>query len=122
MGAEDFTTMKEDYQAVRDYAGFRKKILRFPATPVIWALRLLEGLHLSPIYKWVHETASKDSFVSIEKAKITLGFKPRYSNKEALIGNYQWYLDNRDSFANTSGVSHRVPWKQGILRFAKLFF
>ncbi|MDR1838827.1 MAG: NAD-dependent epimerase/dehydratase family protein [Treponema sp.] len=122
IGAEEFTTMKEDYQAVLDYAGFGKKIRGFPAAPLIWTLRLLEVLHLSPLYKWVYETASKDSFVSIEKAKNVLGFKPRYSNKDALIRNYQWYLDNCDSFAHTSGVSHRVPWKQGILGFVKLFF
>jgi len=122
IGAEEFTTMKEDYQAVLDFAGFGKKIHGFPAAPLIWTLRLLEALHLSPLYKWVYETASKDSFVSIEKAKNVLGFKPRYSNKDALIRNYQWYLDNMDSFANTSGVSHRVPWKQGILGFVKLFF
>jgi len=122
IGAEEFTTMKEDYQAVLDYAGFGKKIHGFPAAPLIWTLRLLEALHLSPLYKWVYETASKDSFVSIEKAKNVLGFKPRYSNKDALIRNYQWYLDNRDFFANKSGVSHRVPWKQGILGFVKLFF
>jgi nucleoside-diphosphate-sugar epimerase len=122
IGAEEFTTMKEDYQAVLDYAGFGKKISGFPATPVIWALRILEALRLSPLYKWVYETAAKDSFVSIEKAKNVLGFKPRYSNKDALIRNYQWYLDNKDSFAGASGVSHRVPWKQGILGLAKLFF
>ena len=122
IGAEEFTTMKEDYQAVLDYAGFGKKIHGFPAAPLIWTLRLLEALRLSPLYKWVYETASKDSFVSIEKAKNVLGFKPRYSNKDALIRNYQWYLDNRNSFANKSGVSHRVPWKQGILGFVKMFF
>jgi len=122
IGAEEFTTMKEDYQAVLDYAGFGKKVRGFPATPVICALRFLEVLHLSPLYKWVYETAAKDSFVSIDKAKSILGFKPRYSNKDALIRNYKWYLDNRDSFVHTSGVSHRVPWKQGILGFAKLFF
>ena len=122
IGAEEFSTMKEDYQAVLDYAGFGKKIHGFPATPVIWALRLLEVMHLSPLYKWVYETASKDSFVSIEKAKAVLGFNPRYSNKDALIRNYQWYLDNKNSFAGTSGVSHRVPWKQGILGAVKWFF
>jgi nucleoside-diphosphate-sugar epimerase len=122
IGAEEFTTMKEDYQAVLDYAGFGKKVRGFPATPVIWTLRFLEALHLSPLYKWVYETAAKDSFVSIEKAKSTLSFKPQYSNKDALIRNYQWYMNNRDSFTHVSGVSHRVPWKQGILRFAKLFF
>jgi dTDP-D-glucose 4,6-dehydratase len=85
-------------------------------------LRVLEALHLSPLYKWVYETAAKDSFVSIEKAKGHLGFAPKYSNKDALIRNYQWYLANKDSFAHASGVSHRVPWKQGILGFVKLFF
>ena len=122
IGAEVFATMKEDYQAVLDRAGFGKKIRGFPAAPLIWTLRLLEALHLSPLYKWVYETAAKDSFVSIEKAKRILGFKPRYSNKDALIRNYEWYLDNRDSFIHVSGISHRVPWKQGILGFFKLFF
>jgi hypothetical protein len=28
----------------------------------------------------------------------------------------------RASFVHASGVSHRVPWKQGMLAFAKLFF
>ena len=122
IGAEKFTTMREDYQAVLDDAGFGKKIRGFPATPVIWTLRVLEALKLSPLYKWVYETASKDSFVSIEKAKKVLGYAPKYSNKDALVRNYRWYLENQANFANASGVSHRVPWKQGILRFAKVFF
>ncbi|MCG8568497.1 MAG: NAD-dependent epimerase/dehydratase family protein, partial [Spirochaetes bacterium] len=65
IGAKDYTTMKEDYQAVLDDAGFGKKIIGFPAWPVILGLRILEFLKLSPLYKWVYETASKDSFVSI---------------------------------------------------------
>ena len=122
IGAEVFTTMKEDYQAVLDCAGFGKKIRAFPAAPLIGTLRVLEALHLSPLYKWVYETAAKDSFVSIEKAQRVLGFSPQYSNKDALVRNYRWYLDNKASFAHASGVSHRVPWKQGILGLAKLFF
>lgn len=122
IGAREFATMKEDYQAVLDEAGFGKKIKTFPATPMIWTLRFLEFLRISPLYKWVYETASKDSFVSIEKAEKKLGYNPRYSNKEALIRNYHWYLDNLDNFSGQSGVSHRVPWKQGILRLAKIFF
>lgn len=122
IGAKEFTTMKEDYQAVLDYAGFGKKIVPLPAWPAIWALRVLEFYHLSPLYKWVYETAAKDSFVSIEKAERILGFRPKYSNKEALIRNYQWYLANLSRFEHTAGVSHRVPWKQGILKLVKLFF
>jgi nucleoside-diphosphate-sugar epimerase len=122
IGAEEFTTMREDYQAVLDYAGFGRKIKGFPAAPMIRALRLLELFHLSPLYKWVYETASKDSFVSIDKAKKKIGFTPIYSNKDALLRNYKWYIENLDKFQNASGVSHRAPWKQGILKVAKRFF
>ncbi len=122
IGAKEFTTMKEDYQAVLDYAGFGKKIIGLPAKPIITTLKFLELLKLSPLYKWVYETASKDSFVSIEKAEKVLNFSPKYSNKDALIRNYKWYLENQASFEGQSGISHRVPWKQGILSIAKWFF
>lgn len=122
IGAKDFTTMGEDYQAVLDRAGFGKRVRGFPATPMIWTLRALEAVHLSPLYKWVYETASKDSFVAIDKAERVLGYRPRYSNKDALVRNYEWYLAHRGEFTGASGVSHRVPWKQGALRLAKAFF
>ncbi len=122
IGAREFTTMGEDYQAVLDHAGFGKRVRGFPAAPVIWALRLLELLHLSPLYKWVYETASKDSFVSVEKAERVIGYRPQFSNKQALIRNYEWYLAHRADFGTSSGVSHRVPWKQGALGFVKRFF
>ncbi|ABU56500.1 MULTISPECIES: NAD(P)-dependent oxidoreductase [Roseiflexus] len=122
IGAKEFTTMREDYQAVLDAAGFGKKIIPFPAAPVIWTLRILEALRLSPLYKWVYETAATDSFVSIEKAERVLGFTPKYSNKEALVRNYRWYIEHVQEFEGASGVSHRVPWKQGVLRLAKILF
>jgi len=122
IGAREFTTMREDYQAVLDRAGHGKRIIGLPARPLILALRLLEALRLSPLYKWVYETACEDSFVSIEKARRILGFSPKYSNKDALVRNFEWYLAHLDEFKNRSGISHRVPWKQGILRFFKLFF
>jgi nucleoside-diphosphate-sugar epimerase len=122
IGAKIFATMREDYQAVLDAAGHGKRVIGLPAAPAIFVLRVLEALKLSPLYKWVYETASKDSFVSIEKAEKLLGYAPRYSNQDALLRNYRWYLANMDKFAHASGVSHRVPWRQGILRVAKMFF
>lgn len=122
IGAKEFTTLKEDYQAVLDYAGFGKKMVPLPAAPMIWTLRVLEKLHLSPLYRWVYETVTEDSFVSIEKAERVLGYKPKYSDQQAMIRNYQWYLDHLHEFEGQSGVSHRVPWKQGALAIAKLFF
>ena len=122
IGAKEFKTMKEDYQSVLNYAGFNKKIICIPAKPAIILLKILEALHLSPLYAWVYETAAKDSFVSIEKAEKILNFKPKYSNQQALIENYQWYLAHLSEFKNKNGISHRVPWGQGILKLVKKIF
>ena len=122
IGAKEFTTMKEDYQAVLDKAGYGKKIHGLPVKPIVFILRILEALKLSPLYPWVYETASTDSFVSIERAEQMLDFKPRFSNKDALVRNYEWYCAHLSEFAGKTGVSHRVPWKQGLLACAKWFF
>ena len=122
IGAETFGTIREDFQAVLDHAGRGGRIIGVPVRPAIWALQLLERARLSPLYKWVYETAAKDSFVSTERIHARLGFVPAYSNREALIRNYDWYAAHRDRIRHTSGISHRVPWKQGILRLAKRFF
>lgn len=115
IGAAEFGTMRDSFQAVLDRAGHGKRIIGFPAAPAIWTLRALEAVHLSPLYKWIYETASKDSFVSIDRACDRLGFSPRFSNIDALIRNFDWYLANRDRIAKGAGVTHRVPWKRGAL-------
>lgn len=122
VGAARFGTLRESFQAVLDRAGHGKRVIGLPAAPAIWTLRALEALHLSPLYKWVYETAGKDSFVSIDKITRRLGFAPKYSNEEALIRNYDWYVANRDSISQASGVTHRVPWKKGALALARLVF
>jgi nucleoside-diphosphate-sugar epimerase len=122
VGAERFATMREDFQAVLDRAGHGKRIVGLPAAPAIWLLKLLEALGLSPLYQWIYETAAKDSFVSTEKIKARLGFTPRFSNREALIRNYDWYVANRGRIAGKQGFTHRVPWQRGALRFARYFF
>ena len=48
----------------------------------------------------------------IEKA---LGWSPRYSNADALIRSYQWYLDHYTEVEQAVGITHRVAWKQGVL-------
>ncbi len=122
IGAKVYSTMREDYQVVLDKAGYGKKIKESPAHLVIFALEILEFLHLSPLYPWVYKTATKDSFVSIDKAEKILGFTPEYSNKDALLRNYQWYLDNRSILEKGDGVTHRAPWSQGVLGLVRHFF
>ncbi len=122
IGAKEFATLREDYQAVLDRAGFGRRVIGFPEKPVVLALRLLEALRLSPLYRWVYETAGKDSFVSIAKAERQLGFAPRHSNRDALLRNYEWYLANLRRFEGRRGISHRTPWRQGALGLLKRLF
>jgi len=122
VGAKEFGTPRSDFQAVLDYAGHGRRVVSIPERPAIFVLGVLEHLNLSPLYKWIYETVGKESFVSIAKAESVLGWKPQYSNKDALVRNYQWYLDNLDRFEHVSGITHRAPWRQGALKLAKLFF
>jgi nucleoside-diphosphate-sugar epimerase len=122
VGAQEFGTMRDNLQAVLDRAGHGGHVIPVPATPVIMGLKLLEKLHLSPLYEWIYETAARESFVSIEHLKNLLGFVPQYSNRAALIRNYDWYLEHRKEYQGKTGVTHRVPWKKGALALAKWFF
>ncbi|GAA6198880.1 NAD(P)-dependent oxidoreductase [Aquicoccus sp. SU-CL01552] len=120
VGAAEYGSLRDSFQAVLDRAGHGKRVIGFPAGPAIAILRVLEALHLSPLYKWIYETAAKDSFVSIDKIRDRLGFAPEHSNAEALVRNYDWYVANRDRISTQAGVSHRVPWKKGALKLVRM--
>jgi len=121
VGADEYGTMKEDFQAPIDYAGTGKRTVGTPALLTVWTLRILERLNLSPLYPWVYETAHEDSYVSVEKLK-SIGWEPEYSNREALVETYQWYLDNYEEKDVESGLDHRVAWDQGALAVVKKVF
>ncbi|KUK83979.1 MAG: NAD-dependent epimerase/dehydratase [Microgenomates bacterium 39_6] len=120
IGAKEFATVKQDLHKLCEHAGSGASVLATPAGPVKAALALFDYLGISPLYKWVYDTADKDSFVSTEKIEKTLNWSPKYSNQAALIKAYSWYLDNYESVkATNSGVTHTTGWKQGILKLVK---
>lgn len=119
IGAKEFGTVYEDVKALCDYAGTGAKPLPTPSWLVKPILEILWTLRLSPLYKWVYGTADKDSFVSIEKAEKKLGWKPKYSNAQALIRSYKWFLEHYDEVMKEIGIKHRTLWKQGALKIIK---
>jgi nucleoside-diphosphate-sugar epimerase len=119
LGAVEFGTVNEDLGALLSYARTGSSILHVPSRPAKAILGALSTLHLSPVYRWVYDTADQDSFVAIERAQSELGWQPRFSNRDALIGTYAWYLNEGKRMAHQTGTGHRVAWKQGILRLAK---
>lgn len=122
IGAEKFNTVKHDLEVLFEYSNSGSRIFPVASSLVKTPLRILEALHLSPLYRWVYDTADKDSFVSIEKAKKILKWKPKYSNAQALIRSYGWYLKHYKSIkSKKAGVTHTVGWKQGALGLIKRF-
>jgi nucleoside-diphosphate-sugar epimerase len=122
VGAKRFGTVREDVGALCEYAGTGARVMATPGRLgdlVKALLRFFEMLKLSPLYKWVYGTADKDSFVATDRIEQALGWSPRYSNSEALIRSYQWYLDHYTEVEQATGITHRVAWKQGILKLFK---
>lgn len=122
VGAQRYEKVKLDVGALCDFAGNGSKVLPTPASLVKPALALFEFMKISPLYKWVYGTADKDSFVSTEKIEKKLGWKSKFSNQDALITSHRWYLEHKEELeTQKAGVTHRVGWDQGILKFFKRF-
>ncbi|MCG8610998.1 MAG: NAD-dependent epimerase/dehydratase family protein [Pseudomonadales bacterium] len=122
IGAREFQSIREDYQAVLDAAGFGKRIVLLPAGPALLILRLMERFRLMPLYKRLYEKIVMDYYVSIDKAERVLGYQPQYSNSDTLIRCYRWYCENLASFKNSSGAANSEPWRQGIFGLLKPLF
>jgi nucleoside-diphosphate-sugar epimerase len=116
LGAAEFGTVRSDLQALIDHAGSPSRLTPVPVRPAVVALRALELVRLSPLAEWHYRTAYKDSFVDATKAERMLGWSPRYSNEDALIRTYDWYVEQRSRATWVrSGLTHRTPWRQGAL-------
>src|SRR6059058_218957 len=96
IGATEFGTVRSDLEALIAHAGSRSRLRPVPVKPAELALRALELARLSPLAEWHYRTAHRDSFVSIEKARLQLGWEPRLSNAETLRATYDWYLSQRE--------------------------
>lgn len=113
IGADRYETLNEDMQALFDHANSGSKLWHLPARPGEWSLRVLELAHLSPLAAWHYGTMWRDSYVEVDKAKRLLGWQPQYSNAEALIRAWDWYVENKGRY--DTGVTHRVAWQKGAL-------
>ena len=118
VGATEFGTVRSDLEALIAHAESGSRLRPVPIRPAEIALRALELARLSPLAEWHYKTAHRDSFVDVSKAERLLGWQPRYSNAEALISTYDWYLAHRDTLG-AAGTTHRVPWNQRALALLK---
>lgn len=114
-GTDKFGSWREDLSTLIKHAKSKSRIIGLPVIPSQVALTILEKIHLSPIVAWHYKTFPVNSYVSIEKARSRLGFKPTKSNKEILIESYDWYKKHRREFLGKEGKTHRTIWNFKIL-------
>jgi nucleoside-diphosphate-sugar epimerase len=119
VGAAEYQLIGEDLAELFAHAATGSRLLPTPAWLAKGALRVLEFMRMSPLYKWIYGTADQDSFVSIERL-LELGWQPKYSNAQTLIATYDWYREHKDTIPS-AGTGHRVPWREGALAIVKRF-
>lgn len=127
IAAEQFGTLREDFQAVLDAAGHGGRVVAVPLRPAQFALRTLGRLGVSPVYGRLVSKLGSDSYVDTRKAADVLGFTPKFSNQEAILATYAWWLAAGRSAPTgearrTGGRASTDAWRQGALALAKVCF
>lgn len=120
IGADRYRTLREDLEELISYAKTGSKVKSLPVSLTKSALYMADILRLSPLAPWHYLTYHKPFVFDISKAVKELKWTPKYSNIEALIESYNWYLSNREAIKKESGSTHRKAVKQGILKLIKL--
>lgn len=121
IGAKEFGTWRSDLGAIIEYAKSNSQITSLPVITSQIILSFLEKLHLSPIAAWHYKTMPVDSYISTEKAKKLLNWRPQKSNQDLFLENYKWYEKHRDEMFGKVGTGHRVGWNFKVLNLIKKF-
>ena len=113
-GARDFDTVREDLQALLDHACTGSRLWHLPGGIARVLLRMMEAAHIVPLSEWYYMSArGEDSVVDISRAERELAWRPRRSNRQALVGAYEWYVANRvvngsAIYVHPAHLAHRV--------------
>lgn len=119
VGAAEFGTLREDLTGLIAAVGSASRVVGLPVRPSIWALRALDRLGASPLAPWHYETYHLPFYFDVAPLQ-AMGWTPRYSNAQMLLGSYQWFLANRASAATETAASpHRKKVQEGILKLLK---
>jgi nucleoside-diphosphate-sugar epimerase len=115
-GAREFSTVREDLQALLARVQSRSRLRFFPAGLSRAGLRSLELAGFVPLSEWHRHSAwRRDSVADCSRAERELGWAARLSNVDAMAEAYHWYADViRARGAATR--THPLPWAHTALR------
>ncbi len=118
VGTDWYGTLKESIDGVIQYAGTKSKVIPLPAALAKITLRILYYSGLSPVVPWHYNNMDRDFYFDTAKIKQVLGWKPKDSNQDMLIGSYDWFVEHYEEFE--SGHSHaQAPPGLKILKWLK---
>lgn len=117
VGAERFGTMRETLEALIAHAGTGAGVVGVPKGAAEVLMRWTSALGLSPLGPYHALMYGRSMYFDITRAKVELGWTPRYSNAEMICESYDWYLAHREEVLRRAGASHhRSAVRQGVLR------
>lgn len=119
IGAHEFGTVRQDLGALLKHAQTGARLVPQAPWLVQPILRGLELAKLSPLVEWHYKTANQDSFVDCSHAEEVLGWRAGKSNAQTLIETYDWYMEHYAEYLDKVGLTHRVAWDQGALKWFK---
>ncbi|HEY8548263.1 MAG TPA: NAD-dependent epimerase/dehydratase family protein [Acidimicrobiales bacterium] len=125
IGATEFGTMRELLQALVDHAGTGSPVRSLPVAPAKVGMKVAATLGVAPFapYHWL--LYAESLWFDTTRAQTELGWRSRWSNVQALIESYEWFLAHREELAQRSddghdGASHhQSPVKLGLLDVLK---
>lgn len=111
------TTVASDLAALATHAATGARVHRLPGSVARTALRAGELAGMAPLSDWHHRAARhEDHLVDCTRAETELGWCASGGNVDALIGAYDWYVDQAGR--GTAATTHPVPVSHRILHRA----
>lgn len=115
-GAREFSTVREDLQALLDHARTGARLRHIPGWIARAGLRGMELANIVPLAEWHYMSArGEDSVVDISRAEKELGWRPARSNAQALVEAFDWYVASVTTTGAARGT-HPVPLAHRALK------
>jgi nucleoside-diphosphate-sugar epimerase len=122
-GTNDFGSMREVLQELCLYANTGSKVISVPMFLMVFGMKITSLLGFSPLGAYHALMYGRSMYFDTTKARIDLGWTPKYSNREMFIESYKWYLKNKKNLNNSAMTKshHKSTVKQGVLKIVSIF-
>jgi nucleoside-diphosphate-sugar epimerase len=114
IGASELGTVRENLEALIARVGSSSKLQPVPVALIRAVLQPLAMIGRSPFTAWHWHASAATFHASVAKAERELGWKPRYSNVDALERAYEEFLAGR-----SGGSAHSAPLKGTLARLLR---